>query len=498
MSVNQNIFGYIPTQSIDWAKATSGLVTTLTGIDERREKEKEYLDQLKIDNIKTIQNADANSSQTFGQMMLSATQEGVDLIKQWNDDLKRGMLSPKQYKQNMNNLMEGWGTLGNSIKGFDARNAEIQKKIQDGTASKASIEAAEYFARMSDIKDMKVFFNPSDGSVSTGRLNSENGQVIPESIDRAKTSADPSNIVFDKVKLDEAVSDITKLWKPYVNEQGIRTITDLKQRPGFANKLADVVGSLTSNPRMVLSILGDNTSDNYQTYYTDQDRNILLREAIDKENQSRSYQDLPELSGEDLETFISNAEKLLIPMKKDASGVYQPMISDEQLKRAKKAVEDTVEMQLEFKSIEEDPNRSSGGGGGSGSSSQNKEDKPEFYKTASDVRTAWVNGDVNKLSSLSGGKYIFEKKGTNTYLIINASNPKDVKGPISSLNDVGSFFGVGTRDTWVRKMNKARAAANNQNNSQPQMTQEEWNAKWATLKKGQTMVGLDGVTYTKK
>ena len=48
-------------------------------------------------------------------------------------------------------------------------------------------------------------------------------------------------------------------------------------------------------------------------------------------------------------------------------------------------------------------------------------------------------------------------------------------------------------------MGKARSASNNQQQTQqPKMTQDQWNTKWAALKKGQTMVGLDGVTYTKK
>ena len=496
MAINQNIFGYMPVESIDWAKQMNSLSGTISGIDERREKEKEYLDQLKTDNIKTIQQSDANSSQNFGQMMLGATQDGVSLMKQWNDALKRGELDPKQYKQNINNFMESWGTLGNSIKSFDAKNAELQKRLQDGTASKASVEAAQYFAKMGDIKNMKVFIDPSNGTVSTGRLDPRTGQVIPDTIDSAKTSADPNNAVFDKVKLDEAVSEITKLWKPYVMEQGVKTLTDLTRRPGFANKMADVVGSLTSNDRMVLSILGDNTSDNYQTYYTDQDRADLLIEAIQTENKSRRYQDKPELSGENLDAFLQDAEKLLIPMKKDPSGVYQPMISQEQRERAEKAIMDTIEMQLEFKSLEDEPKSPTGGGG---STTVKAEDKPAYYKTAADVRTAWVNGDVNALSSLSGGKYLFEKKGENTYLIINASNSKDVKGPFYKLDDVGSFFGVSNRDTWTKKMGKARSASNNQQQTQqPKMTQDQWNTKWAALKKGQTMVGLDGVTYTKK
>ena len=496
MAINQNIFGYMPVESIDWAKQMNDLSGTISGIGERREKEKEYLDQLKTDNIKTIQTSDAFSSQNFGQMMLASSQEGVGTIKAWNDALKRGELDPKQYKQNMNNLMESWGTLGNSVKSFDAKNAELQKRLQDGTASKASVEAAEYFARMGDIKNMKVFIDPATGTVSTGRLDPQTGQVIPDTIESAKTMADPSNAVFDKVELDKAVSEITKLWKPYVNEQGIRTLTDLTKRPGFASKMADVVGSLTSNDRMTMSILQDNTDEGYTTYYTSQDRNQILIGMVQKENESRRYQDLPELSGEDFDAFMQESEKKLIPMQKDASGVYQPMISEEQRDRAKKTVETTIEMQLEFKSLEDEPRAP--GGGDDGGGSVKAEDKPEYYKTAADVRKAWVNGDVNKLSSLSGGKYIFQKTGKNTYLIINASNPKDVKGPISSLDDVGSFFGVGARDTWTKKMGKARSAAGNQPQAQANMTQDQWNAKWATLKKGQTMVGLDGVTYTKK
>ena len=113
----------------------------------------------------------------------------------------------------------------------------------------------------------------------------------------------------------------------------------------------------------------------------------------------------------------------------------------------------TISVQLDFKSLEDEKTNPAAPG------KVLKEDKPEYYKTAADVRTAWINGDVNALSSLSGGKYLFEKKGENTYLIINASNTKDVKGPFYKLDDVGSFFGVSARDTWTKKMGKARAAA---------------------------------------
>lgn len=493
---DQNIFGYIPTDSMDWSKALGGLYTTVRGIETGREDLKLELDQIETDNIKTVQQADNFTSQTFQQMMLGASQDAVSVIKSWNDALKRGELDPKQYKQNMNNLMGNWGTLANNVKSFDSKNADIQKQIQDGTLSELSVDAAEYFARSADLKNLKVFVDPSNGGVNTGRLDAATGQVIPDTIESSKTTGDLSNAVFPKIDLTAEVKKVVDSFGVVVQEDNITTVTDATRNPRFAAKLADLTGSLTNNDRYAASILRSSIGDGYKSYYTEQDRQSLLMQAVERQNQILDYQGESRLAGEELNAFLQEAEGKLIPMKKDSSGVYQPMITDEQRARAKKAVEDTVFSQIDFKSLQDEPRAASGGG--SSSNTVKVEDKPEYYKTALDVRSAWVDGDVNALSSLSGGKYLFEKKGENTYLIINASNPKDVKGPFYKLDDVGGFFGVGNRDTWTKKMGKARSAANNQQTQQPKMTQDQWNNKWATLKKGQTMVGLDGVTYTKK
>lgn len=456
MATNQNIFGYMTTDAVDWSKALGGLYTTVRGIEQEREDLKLELDQLKTDNIRTVQQADNFSSQTFQQMMLGASQDVVSIMKSWNDSLKRGELDPKEYKQRMNNIMEGWGSLANSVKGFDAKNAEIQKQIQDGTLSELSADAAEYFARAADLKNLQVFADPSNGMVSTGRLDAKNGKVIPDTIESAKTIGDMNNAIFPKIDLTSEVKKVVDSFGVVVKEDGITTVTDATKNPRFAAKLADLTGSLTGNDRYTASILRSSIGDGYKSYYTEQDRQSLLMQAVERQNQILDYQDKPRLEGEELDAFLQEAEGKLIPMKKDSSGVYQPMITEDQRDRAKKAIEDTVYSQLDFKSLEDDNTRRV-----STSSTIKKEDKPDFYKTASDVRTAWLDGDVDALSSLSGGKYLFEKKGKNTYLIINTSN-QDVKGPFYKLDDVGSFFGVSNRDTWTKKMSKARVAAKNQ------------------------------------
>jgi hypothetical protein len=456
MAANQNLFGYMPTESVDWSKALGGLYTTVRGIETDREDLKLELDQLKTDNIKTVQQADNFTSQTFQQMMLGGSQDIVSMMKGWNDALKRGELDPKQYKQKMNNIIEGWKSLAASVKGFDAKNAEIQKQIQDGTLSELSVDAAEYFARASDLKNLQVFADPSNGMVSTGRLDAKTGQVIPDTIESAKTIGDISNAIFPKIDLISEVKKVVDSFGVFVQEDGITTITDATRNPRFAAKLADLTGSLTGNDRYTASILRSSIGDGYKSYYTEQDKQSLLMQAVERQNQILDYQDKPRLAGEELNAFIQEAEGKLIAMKKDSSGVYQPMITDEQRDRAKKAIEDTVYSQLDFKSLQDEP-RAQGGGGGS--TTVKAEDKPEYFRIATDVRNAWTGGNIARLNSLSEGKYLFEKKGENTYLIIDAQNPKKVFGPISRLDDAGNFFGETNNTSWRKKLAKARVAA---------------------------------------
>lgn len=456
MAQTPNTYGYMPVESIDWAKGLNTLSTTISGIGEAREKEKEYLDQLKTDNTRAIQNSDTFASQTFGQMMLGASQNGVSQIKAWNDALKRGELDPKQYKQNMNNLMESWGTLANNVKSFDTKNAELQKKLQDGTASKASIEAAQYFAKMGDLKNMQVFIDPATGNVSTGRLDPKTGQVIPDTIDSAKTGADPSNIVFDKVNLAEAVSQTTKLWMPYINENGITTVNDLTQREGFKYAVADLVGSLTSNDRMTLSILQDNTNKNYQTYYTEQDRQALLMEAVNRENQARRIRGDKPLSSGEMESFLNDAGNKLIAMKKDPSGVYQPVITELHRKDAEDTILNSIEMQIKFESREDEIPLGRGGGGGSSEISKEK-----FNTLSEYVVNNWGSASALNTQARPGYKFKWDSGTLNVYK--EQSDGRGgidlvLIGPIPSQVELGKYLGITNTqlDDWKDAVERAK------------------------------------------
>ena len=155
----QDYYGYLPpSQTLDLGKLATDLSKTISGIGERRELEKEQLDQIKTDNIKTIQEMDLGKSQTFQTMALNGTQSAVELMNSWNKDLKAGILSPKEYKQLMNTISEDWGMFANTVKTYDARMADIQKQQQDGTSSGMAVDLNEFFAQSSELKDKQIFW----------------------------------------------------------------------------------------------------------------------------------------------------------------------------------------------------------------------------------------------------------------------------------------------------------------------------------------------------
>lgn len=455
MAINQNIFGYQTVDPIDWSKSANDLAKTIYTIGERRETEKEELDKLKMDNLKLVQQSEGYNSQTFNQKFTAAAQKGRTQLKEWNDMLKRGEITPDEYKLRMNNFTESWGMLGNSIKGFDAKYAELQKQISNGDASLLTVEAGQYFAQLGDLKNLDIFVG-EDGTFMTGRLDPATGQVIPDNIESAKSIADASNAVFDKVNLIKEMEDISSTFGTVIIENNIKTRKDATQSKAFQSKLIDIKNAMTTNNRLTASILADNVGGGYTTYFTEGERVNKLNAMIQKENEVRSKLGFSKLSGSDLDDYIKEVESKLIPMKKDGSGVYQPMLSDQQIERAKKAIEDTLLAQLDFSETEDEikvgnPNTGS------------KSEDLKFINLAKSVKKNW--GSSEALSAMSKD-YDFKWNGNNLDVYQLRSDGRGgmtpVKvGSIKTQDQIGPYIGIPQTQNqyWVNSLGAAPSTA---------------------------------------
>jgi len=450
----QEYYGYIPSEErLDLGKLTSDLANTISGIGQRRELEKEQLDQIQADNAKIIRDTELGKSQTFQTMTLDASQNAVLKINEWNKLLKAGQLSPKEYKQKMSTVMENWGTFANTVKTYDSRMAEIQKQQQEGTASGLAIDSNEFFAQTSDLKDKKIFIDES-GNMSMGRVDPNTGQLDPQSVQSLRSMALPNNMVFDKIDLNEQVNSVVKDWAPFLKEDGINTIADVRNNNDYANKLTDLVGALTDNPRMAASILRDNTGGKYVAYLNQADYNNKMLSMIKKENDTRRFQELEPMTPEEEAEFAKEASGRLIEMRKDATDTYQPVLTPEQMKEAEDAVIRTVGIYLESKSTQDELNTPSRGGGGGGGNGGNTNNNTKYdSKTMDEIRSIVASPDWSRLQSYSvGGKYTF-KSGPNQTINVYQKNARGEDELVTNTTfyNAGQFFkGFSNPDEWKK------------------------------------------------
>ena len=446
----RDYYGYIPpAEGLDFGKLATDLSKTISGIGERRELEKEQLDQIKTDNIKTIQEMDLGKSQTFQTMALNGTQSAVELMNTWNKQLKAGEISPKEYKQLMNTISENWGAFANTVKTYDARMADIQKQQADGTSSGMAVDLNEFFAQSSELKDKQIFWDPATGKMSMGKVDPNTGQLDPQSVMSARSMSMPNNIVFNKVNLNEEVGSVVKEWAPFLKEQGINTISDVRENDDFSDKVTDLVGALTDNPRMAASILRDNTGGKYTAYVNQSDYNNKMASMINKENATREFQGKEPMTAEEQAEFAKEASNRLIEMRLDSTDTYQPVLNPAQMKAAQDAVVRTVGIYLESKSTQDEiPTRAAKG--------DTSTEKPKNLDNAEvlSIRKAWATGDVDELRSLSGGKYFFRYAGDNRTMLLYKKDPDSMDGQeeqpikVTDFYQAGDFFNYTNNANW--------------------------------------------------
>jgi len=439
MATAKEYYGYQPVENVNIGHLTSELSKTLSGISERRTLEKEELDKIQADNAKIIRETEFGKSQTFQTMTLNGAQSGVQFINGLNKQLKAGQISPKDYKQKMTTVMDSWGTFANTVKTYDAKMAEIQKQQSDVNSSGLTTDSGEFFAQMSTLKDKQIFIDDS-GNMSMGRVDPNTGQLDPSSVQSFRSMAMPNNTVFAKVNLNEQVGSVVKEWAPFLEEEGINTINDVRNNGAYATKLTDLVGALTDNPRMAASILRDNTGGQYNSYWSQADYNNKMAAMIKKENDTRAFMNKALMTAEEEVEFAKTASNRLIEMRLDSTDTYQPVLTPAQIKASQDAVIRTVEIYLESKSTQDEPTKPSSGGTPKDTSSQ----------TVDNIRKLIINGKYDQLSEFSKDKQYTFKQGAAGKLKVFKKNSNGRTEEIGEVDfdNAGKYFEFNNLDKW--------------------------------------------------
>ena len=461
--------GYIPATPIDWAKLTGGLVSTITGIGKDREAQRQELDKLAEDNAKIIQNTELGKTQTFDELILNGSNQARDKIFEWNRKLKNGEIKPVQYKNLINNLKTSWSTFANTAKSYDQQMAEALKRQEANEkgfvpGSELEITLNQRIAELGNLRNKKTGIDDNNGNFIIGELNND-GLLDPSSIMDLRSVGKPGNVIDNRIDLDAIVDNGTKGWEDWTIELGNKTITDALQNPAIQRARLDLAGGILNNPRAISGVLTGYTEDNYDYYFNQREMLSKIADRVDKQNELNNQLGKDELSGDELKKFIEDQKNKFIFLAQDDQGVYQPNLTNDQVKKAQETVLNKIDSRLERKvELDEPQYRSSGGGGGGGGS--RKEEKP-ISNIASKVYNAiQISGSSPreaeiKLSEASGGEYIFkfESDGLNVYKAgdrgqLEKQNSVPFKGN-KYADNLYRYFPVNDQE-WINDLNKLR------------------------------------------
>jgi hypothetical protein len=447
--------GFIPTEKINWAKLSGDLAGQVYKIGEERQKKREELDQIATDNQAMLNAWQPGKNQTFNQAVLRGADQARVLIKQWNDDLKAGMISPTDYRNKMNNMKEYWGILAQTAKTYDDRYLEIVKrqtpdengKIQ---ASSFEIDMFDDLAQMSDLSKSATQWD-YDGRLYMANTDQNNGKILGNIYD-VRTVNLPDNIIANRVYVDESVNGIVKNWEPKVifkdlGKGGELNIESVKEQDEYKIMVENVVNTIApdNNPRAQISVLADNGVITPFYYKTDQEYKTKKEQQINRLKQLKI-----DAGAKDTEVTKEELDKIelsLVRKVQDRNGLFMPVLTEDQKNAAKKRVRDSAGIQLSEKITGSPQQKWTTGGGGDG-------DKPKVIDTTlyTTLASAWNSGSISVLNDqLRNPNYkiktIFDKSGKSlgrAVVEVKGGEEIQITKPTDNLFDLRTyFFGTG-------------------------------------------------------
>ena len=487
---------------VDWGKIASDLTANLTKIEEGREAKRKEIDDVTQGFVEEINKVDAGHSQSMGTFIQDAANSTKQYTLMQQKLLKQGKIDPNQYKMNLQNQKDSWGAFTGVTKNWNSNYDRFVDMQNKGLVGQQAADMMEYLGSMQDWQNKKAFIDPASGNLYVAEYNKE-GKIDTTNF-QPQSATGFLKMVGDPAQKVNVTAEVAKNSKiaDFKRMTAGMMISDPTARPGYTNMADQVANSVLSSNRAIGSVLMDTVGGYKSTFQVD-----------------------PKLYNLE-EKKAADAGKLIV-YKKDGSGNYNPAdFTEAQMEEAKKAVKDNLRSQLGY---EAEPVKTSGGGGGGGLSEKDRLAQEAKRPQLGDVlpikdtanrivgaqlgiqnvpikRGPGVVDEITKLQIRNGKLQMDYITYEGSESITEDNYRETVKKQTShTIGQDNPAFSTKLRATGFNSATEAREYLKSQSGlvdlrkgAAGSGTQSDFNSKWAKLKKGQSLVGPDGNTYTKK
>ena len=245
---------------VDWGKIGKGLSDEITRISQDREAKRTELDKLNTDLIRSASEVTAPEQEYVRNLILNGTNEMKNLALTNNNLLKRGVITPAQYRMAMENMSAGVSNLDKASKEFDSSYKKSMERLAKGEMPWEEQQQKEELFKYGNLKDKTLYVAP-DGSMYITSID-ENGNPVADPRKMMNTGVLAQGLGQEMVKydvnaqLDKGVESIGSVVE-ILRKNGVLTTDSQMNNPEYKKSRDLYVDSMISNPRNVISIMGD-------------------------------------------------------------------------------------------------------------------------------------------------------------------------------------------------------------------------------------------------
>jgi len=309
---------------VDWSTVAKTLTETIETVRDDRETRKAEIDE----NTRTAMNEFAKFDQYDSKTLNVSVQEGsqwsMNFLSTQADLVKRGIISPGEFKIIEQRMQDSWTSLKASLGNADAHFKEMEKRSNAGESNMFEGAINKSLAGFANLKQYELQGNPVTGELGFVKKGADINDpeswlsmgVINQRMNQKSNYVDP---IAEASTITQTLGEVVTI-NPKSN-QAFESYEDWKQMESSQKYIQSFVGAMTATEDKKLSLLqtvgpGKYSSDSFT---------------------------------EDPEEAANDPSKILMRESSDGSGQMEVVLSDAQQKEIEEAAEGILKSQLDEK-----------------------------------------------------------------------------------------------------------------------------------------------------
>lgn len=245
---------------VDWGKIGTGISDEILRISRNREEQRQELDKINTDLIKSASEIAIPEQEYVRNLVLNGTNEMKNLALMNNNLLKKGLITPAQYRMTMENMKSNVANLDKSVREFGPAYQKAMERLNNGEMPWLEQQQKENLFKYGNLQDKTLYVAP-DGNMYITQLD-DNGNPVADKNKMMNVGVMATGLGYEMKKFDtlgelsKGVNSIGQV-VDIVRKGGVLATESAMNNPQYKDARDKYISAMMSNPINLVSIMGD-------------------------------------------------------------------------------------------------------------------------------------------------------------------------------------------------------------------------------------------------